>query len=303
MRPAGVLDRDHEPLYGEALIVELDTVTGRLTRRMSWRTPEFAGAGHCFKGASWDDDLLLVCSEREILEIDPEGWRVVRRWTHPWFNDVHHVARIDGRLHAVSTGLDALLVLDDAGEVRDAHAMGTRPLRAQVGVDYRAVSTKPHEVHPNHVFAFDGRAWVTRCLASDARVVAGTDTLAVGGGLVHDGHVAGDAVWFTTVDGELVALSRAGRRRVRLDGGASGWCRGLWVNEDTAWVGFSRLRATRWRSGLARVRAVLRGRPRARGSPTRVSAHELSTGREVARFITEDVGLHAVFAVLPRRRR
>ena len=35
-RPAGVLDRDHEPLYDAGVIVTLDTETGSLERRLVW---------------------------------------------------------------------------------------------------------------------------------------------------------------------------------------------------------------------------------------------------------------------------
>ena len=73
-------------------------------------------ASHVFKAGSWDGAHLLLCTQTEVVVFDPAAERVVRTLSHPWFNDVHHVARIDGHLHVVSTGLDAVLVLDPTRE-------------------------------------------------------------------------------------------------------------------------------------------------------------------------------------------
>src|SRR5690606_20512594 len=155
--------------------------------------------------ARWDGDVLLLCTEREVLRVDPDGWAVLEVISHPWFNDLHAVARIDGRLHVVSTGLDAVLVLDD-GDVTEAHGV-LGPFRGRPEVDYRAVSTKPHRSHPNHVFEALGRAWVTRLEQHDAVCLDDPGLrLAIELGPVHDGLVVGASVWFTVVDGRLVEV-------------------------------------------------------------------------------------------------
>lgn len=309
MRPAGVADRDHEPLYREALLVELDTRSGSCTVRLRWRSDAPGSpwdpqrVGHCFKGARWDGDSLLLCTEREILRVAPGGWRVLDVLTHPWFNDLHDVARIQGRLHVVSTGLDTLLVLNDAGELVQHWPLGRR--RPERGQDYRARSTKPHEVHPNHVFEAEGRVWITRFHPCDAVAVGEPGVRLPIGRPPHDGCLHQGRVWFTTVDGHLVSVApgrRAVDRILALPREASeplGWCRGLHLEGNVAWVGFSRLRATRSRRHLARLRGWWRGHPVATDLPTRIGAYELSTGRARGAWSTEDVGLHAVFSVLP----
>lgn len=309
MRPAGALDRDHEALYDEARLARLDPRTGELDVLLSWRSPAFdrPGLGHCFKGARWDGDELLLCTEREVLRVDPAGWEVREVVSHPWFNDLHDVARIDGQLHVVSTGLDAVLVLDD-GQVTAAHGV-LGPFRGRPEVDYRAVSTKPHRSHPNHVFEVGGRVWATRLEQQDAVCLDDPGLrLPLEVGPVHDGLPVGTSVWFTVVDGRLVAVDaeeRAVERVVSLrddDPEPPGWCRGLHIDGDRAFVGFSRLRTTRTRHHLARIRGWLRGRQDATRRPTRVVALDLAEERIIGAWPTGRAGLDAIFAILPERR-
>lgn len=301
MRRAGVTDRDHEPLYREARLVELDTATGTIIPRLTWRSEgpwDAKRVGHCFKGASWDGDRLLLCTEREVLVVD-RSFAVVRVISHPWFNDLHDVRRIGERLFVVSTGLDAVLELD-GDEVVEVH-----PLAHTVPgpIDYRAISTKPHAVHPNHVFALDGRTWVTCFHPPEARALGVPPRRIPMDRPVHDGLVVGEHAWFTTIDGRLVqAEPRTGRTRELVlprDREPLGWCRGLWIEDDVAWVGFSRLRATAARQHLARVRGWLRRDRVASRLPTRIGAFDLSTTAPVGSWPTEDVGMHAVFSILP----
>lgn len=300
MRAAGVADRDHEPLYREARLVLLDTVTGRVEPALSWISegpwdPE--SVGHCFKGLRREGDELLLCTEREVLVAGLDG-RVREVTSHPWFNDLHDAMRHGGRLYACSTGLDAVLALE-GGEVREVYRLGPRALEDR---DYRAVSTKPHAVHPNHLFTWGGRVWVTRFHGEDA-VALGDPALRLAvGGPPHDGLPAGDRVWFTTVDGRLVAVDppTGSRRAHPLPGrGPLGWCRGLWIEGDVAFVGLSRLRATTARRHLARLRGWLRGDRFDGREPTRVIALRISTGAILGSWDLESSGLHAVFALAP----
>lgn len=300
MRTAGVADRDHEPLYREARLVCLDTVTGRIEPVLAWISegpwdPE--AVGHCFKGLRREGDELLLCTEREVLVAGLDG--AVREVTsHPWFNDLHDAMRWGGRLYACSTGLDRVLVLE-GDEVRRIHRFGPLPLEDR---DYRAVSTKPHAVHPNHLFTWEGSAWVTRFHPEDAVCLDEPGRRVRVGGPPHDGLPWGDRLWFTTVDGRLVEVEpRTGGGRVHRIAGRRplGWCRGLWIEGDVAFVGFSRLRATTARRHLARLRGWWRGGRFDAREPTRVIAHRISTGETIASWDLEAMGVHAVFALAP----
>lgn len=295
-RPAGVADRDHEPLYDAGLLASRDAVLLRLTGR---------GPGHALKGLAPDDDGLIACLERELVFLSPTdgGWEETGRWSHPQLNDVHHAIRHDGALWVASTGADA--VLEVRGDEVRTHVLGA-PLPDG---DLRARSLKPHRVHPNHLFVWAERVWVTRLHQGDAVAVGDPgQRLFVDEERIHDGVVHEGRVWFTTVDGRVVAIDGGGERRVLdlNDGeGPLGWCRGLAFHDGLLWVGFSRLRATRWRRNLAWVRGKLRGRVEVSDRPTRLVGVRLADGPElrgeVVRTVDlEALGVGAIFDLTPR---
>src|SRR5205807_8484581 len=80
----------------------------------------------------------------------------------------------------------------------------------------------------------------------------------------HDGYLLGDSIYFTTVDGHIV---QANRRTLKVENSYDltkmsrpadqmlGWCRGLLpVDKRFLWVGFSRVRPTKFRENLAWVK-------------------------------------------------
>lgn len=271
-RTAGLADRDHRPLYDLAVLAELDPAT--LALRQVLTEP----VGRRFGAPSIDGGDVVVCTEGEVLRV--RGGAVVDRWTHPSMDDLHHAAVIDGRLLAVATGLDGVL------EGEELHPVGDR-------------------VHPNYVFAANGRTWVTRGTAGDARCLDDGRTVPIASVVVHDGIPDGETAWFTAVDGRLVHVDLGSGRALRTldlhqpDDGPEplGWCRGLAIVDGVAWVGFTRIRATRVRRNLAWVRGRLRGVPIASRRPTRVVGFELATGRRVASVELAAVGIDALFGI------
>ncbi len=290
-RAAGALDRDHDALYAGGLVVERDAFGALRVRYRCERA---------LKGASRDGPHLLLTTDRELVWVDPRDWTEVRRWSHPWLNDVHHAVRHDGRLWIASTGLDAVLEVD--GDRVALHGV-LGPAVPPAG-DVRGARLA-HRSHPNHLFVHRGRLWVTRLHQGDAITLDG-QRMAVSDLPIHDGLSARGAAWFTAVDGALVRATDRGAevhplRPDDASGDPLGWCRGLLLDGAHAWVGFTRLRATRLRHNLAWLRGRLRGNPRATRRPTRVVRYEVRTGRPVHTVEVEPVGLHAVFAILPAR--
>ena len=112
-RPSTLRTRDEWSADDCAVLVEVDSDTGASRCLLEYHWPPDlcpAQPSHVFKSGSWDGSLLLLCTQTEVVWFAPEQGAVVRTLSHPWMNDVHHVERIDGRLHVVSTGLDAVLV-------------------------------------------------------------------------------------------------------------------------------------------------------------------------------------------------
>ena len=306
-RTAGVFDRDHERLYEAGVAAVLDTGTGTVREVLRHRDEAqvCGGApgevGHCLKGISRDGEAWLLNTERSLLWMDGSG-EVTRRWSHPRLNDVHHALRHRDVLWVAATGMDTVLEVR-GGEVHREHHLGTGDT-APLG-DWRARSRKPHEVHPNHLYVREGRVWVTCLHGRSAREVGGSGSLDVADERVHDGVLHDGCVWFTTVDGRLVARDlETGAVRHSVDlkqtsprSGPLGWCRGLVLDGEVAWVGLTRIRATRWRQNLAWMRGVVRGRQDATAHPTRVLGVRWATGEQIAEWEVEETGLHALFGM------
>lgn len=123
------------------------------------------------------------------------------------------------------------------------------------GAYYRGDARQPfHQrqqrdfVHPNHVCSLDGRLLVTSLVrqavidASTWRQVIRVDSPP------HDGLVHGDGFFITRVDGhverrDLGDLAGAGEViDITRASGVSGWCRGLHIDEELMWVGFTEIR-------------------------------------------------------------
>jgi len=73
-----------------------------------------------------------------------------------------------------------------------------------------------------------------------------------------------------------------------------GWCRGILVDGEKAWVGFSHIRPTKLRENLAWVMRGFR-----QVLPTRVACYDLARRRCVAEIDLQAHGLNAVFSIFP----
>jgi hypothetical protein len=264
-------------IFERARIEVLDWDTGSVLRQVEYTPPpDHLGSGcsvrftgGCAAGGRW-----YQCTATEIVVYDPRDWTVERVISHPSFHDLHGVAVANDEIVIANTGLEMVQFMDMEGRIlREVSLTSTSTWeRFDRETDYRrVVTTKPHEIHPNHVFQMDGRWWVTRCLRQDAVSLDDpTDRIDIAVGNPHDGIVRGDHVYFTTTNARLV-IARCDTRKVEevIDlnllnpGGARiGWCRGLEVEGDMAFVGFTRLRFSRWAETFRSAKDVVRGRKR-----------------------------------------
>ncbi|MGF1668468.1 MAG: hypothetical protein ACFCVC_19575 [Acidimicrobiia bacterium] len=299
--------------YGRGHLIELDTDTGDARTLLSYESPSEATADEdpaiLFKQAFLDGDRLLLTTQTEILVLAYPSLERIGYVSIPSFNDVHHVRPTPaGTLLVVNTGLDQLVEITDDGEVVNRWSViGDDPWNGRFSPDEdyrRHATTKPYEAHPNHVFHIGDEPWVTRFDKRDAvSVLDKTRRIDIGVERVHDGVVHGDKVYFTSVDGhvviadtatlaviEVIDLNTADDEEVIL-----GWCRGILVEEGSAWVGFSRLRPTAFRENVSWVREGFK-----RSIGTHVAQYDLAQKRLIKRIELEDTTpLNAVFSVLP----
>jgi hypothetical protein len=168
---------------------------------------------------------------------------------------------------------------------------------------YRGVQTEPFHVrqqrdyvHPNHVCVLDGRVMVTSLVRRGVIDITNWRQVVTVDSPPHDGLVRDGGFYMTRVDGyverrDTKALGEAGLiTDVTALSGVSGWCRGIHLDDDLLWVGFTAIRSKP-------------GHPWDRGdfasTSTSVVALDRRSGAVVRIFDFADAGRHSkVFAIL-----
>lgn len=300
-RDAGVIDRSHRPLYDKAILACLDSDTKTVEPWFSYTSPDAPpSAGHRFGAPSISSDTVIACTEREVLHIGADQ-KMISRWSHPAMSDLHHAAIFDGTLHAVSTGADGVLVQGDQTATFLSIDKGTH-LPQQ---DLRDTHIRS-KYHPNYIWQWRGRRFVTLGRTGQVTSLDGLCTpIDIAQVVIHDGLVTSEGVWLTSVDGQLLLLDpQAGRVVHQLalaDAGSQeplGWCRGLAIAGDIAWVGFTRIRTTTLRRSLAWVRGRLRHKPIATRRPTRILGIALATGKTIAEIPLDSVEIDVLMGLV-----
>jgi hypothetical protein len=296
--------------YDKGLILDLDARTGEATTVVEYASPPEAcppvDAAILFKSGTLVGDRLYACTQTEILVYRLPSFELVDYLSLPVFNDLHHVRPTErGTLLVAATGLDMVFELSTDGDiVNEWTTLDERPwTRFSRSVDYRRIATtKPHLSHPNYVFCLGDEVWATRFHQKDAisltnpprRIEIGLER--PHDGLVHDGHI-----YFTTVNGMVVVVSAESLSVVEvIDLTAMhprdtllGWCRGIGFDGDVLWVGYSRIRPTKFRENVG---WIARGFKRDFG--THVACYDLKARRCVLQYGVERFGVGAVFSVL-----
>jgi hypothetical protein len=302
-------------LFKKAVVVKAEG--GRAQRVLEYESPP----QHCpdvpcivFKAGSVKGNRAYLCTQTEILICDFPSFSIRKIISLPCFNDVHHVAVApDGRLFVAVTGLDAVAELTPDGMLLRLMSVlgGSVWDRFSPTVDYRKVpTTKPHRAHPNFVFFLDGQPWVTRFEQRDAIPLAddsnGRGIFQLGDERVHDGHVFGSDIYFTTVNGRVLRFDlKSGEMRCfdlnkidnSCDGRPLGWCRGILPLGQKAWIGFSRIRYTALRQNLDWIRRGFRHADRFPPAPTRVACYDLANGTLLTEIGLEEVAMNTVFSI------
>jgi hypothetical protein len=260
-----------------------------------------------FKSGYMDGSTLYACTSTEVLIYELPEFRRTGYISLPCFNDLHHVCpTIRGTLAVVSTGLDLVVEISKSGEiVQEWNVLGQDPwTRFSRDTDYRKVlTTKPHASHPNHVFELNGELWVTRFKQKDAICLTRPGPrIDVAVEKPHDGYLFGDSVYFTTIDGHVVVASQKTLQVTKIYDLNQmhpeprlplGWCRGLLpVDERYLWVGFSRLRATKF---VENVNWIKNGAPRLKAS--HVALYDLQKNECVDEIATEPHGVGVIFSL------
>jgi hypothetical protein len=294
--------------YQKGLVVHVDLETGHSATCIEYVSPsEACAAGDpiLFKAGTLHDDRLYVCTQTEILIYALPRFEQVGYISLPCFNDVHHVCPTpEGNLLIANSGLEMVLEITPTGQMlREWNVLGEAPWEHfSKTIDYRkGVSTKPHRAHPNYVFFVDRDIWVTRFEQKDALCLTQPDRrIHIGIERVHDGILSGGLLYFTTVNGNVVVANPhtlkveevIDLKQINEEGTLLGWCRGILVDDDKIWVGFSRIRPTKFRENVSWVRLGFK-----RTLPTHVTCYDLRRKVQVLEINMEPYGLNAIFSV------
>ncbi|MCL4524468.1 MAG: hypothetical protein M1453_14840 [Acidobacteria bacterium] len=301
-------------LYERALILRLDTQAKSSEVCVDYVSPPEAQpddfSSVLFKAGTLGGKRLWVTTSTEVMIYDVPNFQPAGRVSLPCFHDVHHVMPTpEGNLLIANTGLDMVVeVAPDGNTLREWDVLG-EPLwtRFSREVDYRKVfSTKPHKSHPNFVFFLEGEPWVTRfkqkdaiCLTQPARRIA------IDVEKPHDGAQFGERIYFTTVDGRVVIVNKCSLQVEqvvdlnKIDGGEGqvlGWCRGIHVvDERRVWVGFTRIRHTKFKENVLWVKHAFRDVDR----PTHITLYDLAEKEALNEINLEEFSVNIIFGIFP----
>jgi hypothetical protein len=299
--------------YDQGLVLQVDVATGTFSTCFAYDSPaEVVGgddAAISLQASTLDGDLLYTCTETEVMVYALPGFELLHYVSLPCFNDVHHVRPSpSGNIVVANAGLEMVLEMTQAGEIVQAwNALGEDPwAHVDPEVDYRKISTKPHRAHPNYVFYIDNELWATRFHQGDAISLDEPDrSVHLSDERVHDGLLCDGKLYFTTVDGKIVVVDSKRLEVIETidlatfsdDRVLLGWCRGVLVDNHRLWVGFSRIRPTRFRENVSWVARGFR-----RGKPTHIACYDLERRTCLTEIDLEPTGLAALYSILPSGR-
>lgn len=309
--PRSVLNDDQNWYeYQKGIILQVDLETQAVETRVKYVSPpEVCANGDAvlFKAGTLCNNNLYVCTQTEVLTYTVPNFTQVGYVSLPSFNDVHHVRPTpEGNLLIANSGLEMVLEVTPDGQVlREWNVLGEDPwARFSKKIDYRkGVSTKPHKAHPNYVFYVGEDVWATRFEQRDAICLTRPERrIHIGTERVHDGVVYGDFIYFTTVNGNVVIVNSSTLKTEEVvdlntmseEGTLLGWCRSVFLDKERAWIGFSRIRPTKFRDTLSWVRLGFN-----RSLPTHIACYDLQRKRHLTDIDLEAHGLNAVFSIFP----
>ena len=309
--PRSILDQGQSWYdYQKGIVLHIDLPTGQITTCFDYVSPPDAcasGDAILFKSGTLEGDKLYLCTQTEVMVYQLPEFTQLTYLSLPRFNDVHHVRpTATGSLLVAISGLDMVVELTQGGEVLHEWDVldGKLWSRFSRETDYRkGVSTKPHQAHPNNIFLIEDEIWATRFEQRDAVCLNRPNrSIRIGTERIHDGFLHGGHLYFTTVNGSIVVTNPVTLQIEEVIDLTTlhdaetllGWCRGLLVEGPLAWVGFSRIRPTKFREAVGWVRTGFK-----QSLQTHIACYDLVERRCIQEIELEGHALNAVFSILP----
>ncbi|HZQ95611.1 MAG TPA: hypothetical protein VFA67_11415 [Candidatus Sulfotelmatobacter sp.] len=308
-------NEEEQRLYEAALLLRMDTGRDTSELVMEYKSPPEARASeessNVFKSSTLEGNRFYTCTSTEVLIFELPDFRRVGYISLPCFNDLHHVTPTrDGNLLVANTGLDMVVKFTHQGRVLNYwNVLGGDPWsRFSPDVDYRKVdSTKPHDSHPNAAFELDQDVWVTRLKQRDAICLTSPGRrINIEVQKPHDGLLWNGRLYFTTVDGRIVIadpqrlaveqiidLHEIHRIQTQEET-LLGWCRSILpVDERRIWVGFTRVRKTKFMENLLWIKQAFQDKSK----PTHLGLYDIVERRCLQEIDLERHGMNVIFGI------
>lgn len=244
--------------------------------------------GHSFfKGATRIGDRFYCCNQHEIVIYSLPNFEQIGYVTHPLFSDVHDVLSIEnGNMLVAVADIEVVLEMTHEGVVVNTYNMLDETLDLDEELDYRyTYRISAPRAHVNHLVNVGGEIFVTRLIKKDAVSLTDiTRRISIDTERSHDGFFFNSELYFTTVDGTIVVVdpvTLAVTNQHSLNTIAPSWCRGLLVDQETSWVGFTRRNETNMSS-----------------APTRISRYNTADWMLWEEIDLETYGLNAVYSII-----
>lgn len=263
-----------------------------------------------YTSCSIHDKNLYVASPTEVYIYNLPSLSLKSSFSHPLFNDLHHVRVIGEELYVVSTGFDAVLIFNLQFELlRIENVLGKDPFhRFSRNADLRTqLSTKPHESHPNFISKIGSDIFVTRFHQKDAVSLSNPDKrFNIGTQKIHDGHEYENKIYFTSVDGKVIVFNKEtlekeeviDLNKIITSDSPLGWCRSLAKVDNYLFVGFTKLRSTKVEDNLLWISSKLFQKGKV-GMPTRIVRVNLDNHEIVDEFVLPNHKVNLLFSIIP----
>ena len=300
------------------VIFEYDTDSKKIEEMFTYETPKKYRAEKdysiSFKSGSIDNNKLYITTLTEILIISLPNYKLIDRISLNLFNDLHHVVHENNFLYIVVTGLDLVLQYDLIKKrvsnyyncFREADTWD----RFDKNKDYRKLNTtKPHFSHPNHVTLHNNKVYITRYKQEDVLVYEKKGkyigSIKLGNGIPHDGSIFNNEFIYTTVTGKIIKVDISKEKINKIidlnkfakEDCSLGWCRGYNSAKNLNYVGFSRIRPTKFIENIKWLGSKMTDKYKLK-MPTRVEIYDNKYSKIIDTIELERVGLNWVFSIL-----
>ena len=302
----------------EGVIFEYDTIDKKIEEKITYKTPEKyrpkKNYSISFKSGSIHDNHLYVTTLTEVLIYTLPEYKLIERISLNIFNDLHHVVFYERNLFIVITGLD-LVIKYSLDEKKIKTFYNCYPEiktweKFDRDLDFRKINTtKPHLSHPNHVSVFQNKVFVTRYKQKDVLIFSMNgkvlDKIDLNKGIPHDGAIFNNNFIYTTVNGNIIKVNKKDfliREIIDLnihenDRRSLGWCRGYEKTDYNNYVGFSRIRPTKFVENIKWLGNKITDKVKLK-MPTRIVCYNKDFSKINETINLEDYKMNWIFSIL-----